>query len=177
MSDTLATAGRLVGRFASRAARYDRDGAFPVDDFTDLRDAGLFGLMVPTRLGGGGAGFAEYTAVAQELARGNGATALVFNMHASVTGALAGIPDSLIDAMGVPESFLTARDRVLSAAAEGAWYAVAMSERGVGSRLSQLSTGYSAVDGGFHLKGAKTFVSGSGHAEAYLVAARSAADP
>ncbi|MDT5038173.1 MAG: hypothetical protein QOE03_3358 [Micromonosporaceae bacterium] len=177
MSDTLATAGRLVGRFASRAARYDRDGVFPVDDFTDLRDAGLFGLMVPTRLGGGGAGFAEYTAVAQELARGNGATALVFNMHASVTGALAGIPDSLIDAMGVPESFLTARDRVLSAAAEGAWYAVAMSERGVGSRLSQLSTGYSAVDGGFHLKGAKTFVSGSGHADAYLVAARSAADP
>jgi alkylation response protein AidB-like acyl-CoA dehydrogenase len=177
VSDTLATAGRLAGRFAARAARYDTDGAFPVDDFTDLRAAGLFGLMVPTRLGGSGAGFAEYTAVAQELARGNGATALVFNMHASVTGALAGIPDSLIEAMGVPESFLTARDRVLSAAAEGAWYAVAMSERGVGSRLSQMSTRYDAVDGGFHIKGAKTFVSGSGHADAYLVAARSAADP
>ena len=54
--------------------------------------AGLMGLMVPERLGGLGAGFADYADVAYELARGNGATALVFNMHASVTGALAGIP-------------------------------------------------------------------------------------
>jgi alkylation response protein AidB-like acyl-CoA dehydrogenase len=173
----LAAARRLAPRFAARAPGYDRDGAFPVDDFADLRQAGLFGLMVPERLGGMGAGFADYTAVAYELARGNGATALVFNMHASVTGALAGVPDTLIDALGVPESFLDARDRVLSAAAGGAWYAVAMSERGVGSRLSQLSTMYRAERDGFHIKGSKAFVSGAGHADAYLVAARSAADP
>jgi alkylation response protein AidB-like acyl-CoA dehydrogenase len=177
MSDVVGTARRLAPRFAARASGYDVAGDFPVDDFADLRDAGLFGLMVPTRLGGLGAGFAEYAAVAQELARGNGATALVFNMHASVTGALAGIPDALIDAMGVPESFLTARDRLLAAAAQGSWYAVAMSERGVGSRLSQLSTVYSAEGSGFRIKGAKTFCSGAGHADGYLVAARSAADP
>ncbi len=177
MTDGLAAAARLVPRFAARAGGYDRDGVFPVDDFEDLRQAGLFGLMVPTRLGGLGAGFAEYAAVAHELARGNGATALVFNMHASVTGALAGVPDTLIEALGVPESFLQARDRVLAAAARGAWYAVAMSERGVGSRLSQLSTMYVREDGGFRIKGAKTFVSGSGNADAYLVAARSSADP
>ena len=51
-----------------------------------------------------------------------------------------------------------------------------MSERGVGSRLSQLTTRYEPVDGGFHIKGSKSFVSGAGHADAYLVAARSAAD-
>jgi alkylation response protein AidB-like acyl-CoA dehydrogenase len=177
VTDALAAARRLVPRFAARADGYDRDGAFPADDFADLRQAGLFGLMVPARLGGMGAGFYEYAVVADELARGNGATALVFNMHTSVTGALAGIPDTLIEALGVPESFLAARDRVLSAAADGAWYAVAMSERGVGSRLSQLSTMYSVEQGGFHIKGSKAFVSGAGHADAYLVAARSAADP
>jgi alkylation response protein AidB-like acyl-CoA dehydrogenase len=177
VTDALAVSRRLTPRFAARAAGYDRDGGFPVDDFADLRQAGLFGLMVPERLGGLGAGFSEYAAVAYELARGNGATALVFNMHASVTGALAGIPDTLIEALGVPESFLAARDRVLAAAADGAWYAVAMSERGVGSRLSQLSTMYHAEQGGFRIKGSKTFVSGAGHADAYLVAARSAADP
>ncbi|MGC9668165.1 acyl-CoA dehydrogenase family protein [Planosporangium sp. 12N6] len=176
-TDALAAARRLVPRFAARAAGHDRDGAFPADDFADLRQAGLLGLMVPERLGGLGAGFAGYAAVAHELARGNGATALVFNMHASVTGALAGIPDTLVEALGVPESFLVARDRVLAAAAGGAWYAVAMSERGAGSRLSALSTVYSAEAGGFRIKGAKTFVSGAGHADAYLVAARSAADP
>ncbi|GII25312.1 acyl-CoA dehydrogenase family protein [Planosporangium mesophilum] len=177
MSDALEAARRLVPRLAARAAGYDRDGAFPVDDFADLRRTGLFGLMVPERLGGMGAGFAEYAAVAHELARGDGATALVFNMHASVTGALAGIPDQLIEALGVPESFLDARDRVLSAAAGGAWYAVAMSERGVGSRLSRMSTMYEVGDGTFRIKGSKTFVSGAGHADGYLVAARSAADP
>jgi alkylation response protein AidB-like acyl-CoA dehydrogenase len=167
---------RLRPKIAARAEESDRTGAFPSADFADLRAAGLFGLFTPERLGGLGRDYADYARVAFELARGNGATALVFNMHASVTGALAGVPDELARAMGVPESFFDSRDRVLAAAAEGAFYAVAMSERGVGSRLSQLATRYEAVDGGYHIKGSKSFVSGAGHADAYLVAARSAAD-
>jgi alkylation response protein AidB-like acyl-CoA dehydrogenase len=170
-------AARLVPRFAARAAQHDETGSFPADDFADLRAAGLFGLMVPTRLGGMGAGFAEYATVAYELARGNGATALVFNMHASVTGALAGVPDVMVEALGVPESFYAARDRVLSDAANGRWYAVAMSERGVGSRLSQLTTSYTATPQGWQIKGSKTFCSGAGNSDAYLVAARSTTDP
>jgi alkylation response protein AidB-like acyl-CoA dehydrogenase len=172
-----ATAARLAPRFAARAAAHDATGEFPVDDFADLRAAGLFGVLVPTRLGGAGAGFADYAAVAYELARGNGATALVFNMHASVTGAMSAVDPALASALGVPPEALAARDELLRAAAGGAWYAVAMSERGVGSRLSQLSTGYERVSEGFRIKGAKTFVSGAGHADGYLVAARSAADP
>ncbi|MBB2945737.1 alkylation response protein AidB-like acyl-CoA dehydrogenase [Actinoplanes lutulentus] len=170
-------ARRLAPRFAARAAATDRDGTFPVDDFADLRDAGFFGLMVPSRLGGAGAGFAEYAEIAYELARGNGATALVFNMHASVTGALGGISDVLAGALGLPQDALDARDNHLKAAAGGSWYAVAMSERGAGSRLSKLTTTYEAVDGGYRIVGSKTFCSGAGHADAYLVAARSASDP
>ncbi|MEU8170625.1 acyl-CoA dehydrogenase family protein [Micromonospora sp. NPDC049004] len=172
----LEAARRLAPRFAARAAEHDRDGSFPVDDFRDLRDAGLFGLMLPRALGGLGASFAEYAAVATELARGNGATALVFNMHASVTGALGAVTEELAEALGVPDEALAARDRLLTAAAEGSWYAVAMSERGAGARLSALSTVYEATDEGWHLKGSKTFCSGAGHADGYLVAARSSAD-
>ncbi|MFY1625372.1 acyl-CoA dehydrogenase family protein [Micromonospora sp. WMMD735] len=175
--DAPAVARRLAPRFAARAAGHDRDGTFPVDDFADLRESGLFGLMVPTVLGGAGASFARYAAVATELARGNGATALVFNMHASVTGALGAVTEELAEALGVPDEALAARDRLLRAAAEGAWYAVAMSERGAGARLSRLSTVYEPVDGGWRIKGSKTFCSGAGHADGYLVAARSAADP
>ncbi|GAA1754342.1 acyl-CoA dehydrogenase family protein [Luedemannella helvata] len=167
---------RLRPRLAGRAAEYDRTGDFPVDDFADLRAAGMFGLLVPARLGGLGATYADYAKVAFELARGNGATALVFNMHSSVTGALGGVPDEVARSLGVPEEFFADRDRILAAAAEGRFYAVAMSERGVGSRLSQLNTRYEPVDGGFHIKGAKSFCSGAGHADAYLVAARSALD-
>jgi alkylation response protein AidB-like acyl-CoA dehydrogenase len=171
---------RLRPRFAARAADTDRTAEFPVADFADLRAAGLFGLLVPQRLGGGGHTYADYARVAFELARGNGATALVFNMHAAVTGALAGVPDELARALGVPEEFFAARDRILTAAARGAFYAVAMSERGVGSRLSQVSTRYQVVPANsgqrYRIKGSKSFVSGAGHADAYLVVARSDVD-
>jgi alkylation response protein AidB-like acyl-CoA dehydrogenase len=176
VSDLLAAAARLAPRFAGRAAGHDADGTFPVDDFADLRSEGMLGVLVPAGLGGAGAGFSDYAAVAYELARGNGATALVFNMHASVTGALSALDPALVAALGVPEEALAARDDLLRAVAGGAWYAVAMSERGVGSRLSQVATAYEQVDGGFRIYGAKTFVSGAGHADGYLVAARRADD-
>ena len=168
----LAAAGALVPALAGRAADHDAAGVFPAADFADLRTAGLLGLMVPPRLGGPGAGFADYAEVAMELGAGAGATALVFNMHASVTGALAQTPDDVARAMGVPESYFAMRDRALRQAADGALFAVAMSERGVGSRLSQLTSSYEPIDGGFHITGSKTFVSGAGHADVYLVAAR-----
>ncbi len=172
--DGVAAAHHLAGRFGERAAEHDREGMFPAADFDDLRSAGLLGLMVPTALGGAGAGFQDYAEVAMALGAGSGATALIFNMHASVTGALAGTPDEVARALGVPETYFAMRDRVLEAAADGALYAVAMSERGAGSRLSKLTTSYEAVDGGYRITGSKTFVSGAGHADGYLVAARQA---
>jgi alkylation response protein AidB-like acyl-CoA dehydrogenase len=168
----LAAAERLAPAMAARSEQHDRAGVFPAADFAEIRAAGLLGLMVPARLGGTGASFADYAEVAMALGAGNGSTALVFNMHASVTGALAQTPDDLVRALGVPESYFAARDRMLTAARDGALYAVATSERGVGSRLSALTTSYRAVDGGFHLTGHKAFVSGAGFADAYLVAAR-----
>jgi alkylation response protein AidB-like acyl-CoA dehydrogenase len=98
-------------------------------------------------------------------------------MHASVTGALSAVNEDVAETLGVPDEALAARDAFLADAANGSWYAVAMSERGVGSRLSQLSTMYKRVDGGFHINGSKTFCSGAGNCDAYLVAARSADDP
>jgi alkylation response protein AidB-like acyl-CoA dehydrogenase len=158
--------------FAERAAIHDKDGSFPEADFDDLRAAGLLGLMAPTRLGGIGASFAEYAEVAMALGAGSGSTALIFNMHASVTGALALTDEDLARALGVPESFFAARDTVLRGAVAGRLFAVAMSERGAGSRLSKVTTSYEQVGGGWHITGAKTFCSGAGHADAYLVVAR-----
>ena len=171
-ADAVAAARALAPALATRATAHDAAGQFPAADFADLRAAGLLGLMVPPRLGGPGAGFADYAEVAMALGAGAGATALVFNMHASVTGALAQTPDDVARALGVPESYFAMRDAALGRAVDGALFAVAMSERGAGSRLSQLRTAYEPVDGGFRITGSKTFVSGSGHADLYLVAAR-----
>ena len=170
--DAIEAARKLAPRLAERAAGYDAEGAFPADDFADLADAGLLGLMVPAGLGGAGAGFADYTEVAMALAEGNPATALIYNMHASVTGALALTPDDTARALGAADEFFAYRDGVLRAAAAGALYAVAMSERGIGSRLSLVRTSYGPAGDGWHINGSKAFCSGAGHAQAYLVAAR-----
>src|SRR6266702_3296231 len=115
--EALDAARELSPRLAARAARYDAAGTFPADDFADLAAAGLLGLMVPTRVGGAGAGFADYAEVAMALAGGSPATALIYNMHASVTGALALTPDDTARALGAADSFFEFRDGLLAAAA------------------------------------------------------------
>lgn len=178
-ADAVSAAGALAPRFAARAEQADRAGTFCAADLDDLRAAGLLGLMVPERLGGSGAGFADYAEVATALAAGSGATALVYNMHASVTGALSLTPDDVAHQLGAPESYFAMRDRFLTAAADGAFYAVAMSERGAGSRLSAMATTYQATPDalGWRIGGAKAFCSGAGYADAYLVAAHPPGDP
>jgi alkylation response protein AidB-like acyl-CoA dehydrogenase len=171
-ADPLTVAAEVAADWVGRAAHHDATATFPEADVDDLRASGLLGLLVPEPLGGMGAGFGDYVRVAMALARGSGASALLFNMHASVTGALAGVPDDVARALGVSESFFAARDDVLRRAAEGAAYGVAISERGAGSRLSALTTSYTREDGGYRIRGHKSTCSGAGHLDAYLVAAR-----
>ena len=68
-------------RLSKRAAKSDRDATFPFDDFNYLRNAGFLGLCVPERFGGFGADLETYCLVSSENAKGNGSTALCFNMH------------------------------------------------------------------------------------------------
>ncbi len=172
----LGAAQQLTPRLAARAETHDRDGRFPAADFADIRQSGLLGLMVPVKLGGAGAYFADYVEVAMALAAGNGATALIFNMHSSIVGALAHTSDEMARMLGASDQWFEHRDQLLRQAAAGAFFAVAMSERGAGSRLSAMTTTFQRVEDGFHIRGSKAFVSGAGHADGYLVAARSAGD-
>jgi alkylation response protein AidB-like acyl-CoA dehydrogenase len=148
----------------------------PDGDLADLRAAGLLGLLVPRALGGSGGTFSDWARVAAVIARGSGATALVLNMHTSVVGALAGTPDDLARALGAPDSYFAARDRLLADAAGGAFVAVAMSERGAGSRLSALRTIYRKDGDGYRITGRKAFCSGARHADVFFVAARESPD-
>ena len=75
-------------RFAPRAARYDDESSFPVENYADLHTAGLLGLTVPRAYGGLGADALTYALCLLEMAKGCSATALTFNMHATVLGFL-----------------------------------------------------------------------------------------
>jgi alkylation response protein AidB-like acyl-CoA dehydrogenase len=178
VSAALQAARDLVPGLAKRAIDGDRDAAPPVEDIAELRAAGLAGLMVPVELGGSGAGFADYTEVALTLAAGSPATALVFNMHASVTGAVALTSDEVALALGAPPSWPAARAEFLRSAAAGNFYAVAMSERAAGSRLSAMSSTYRAdPDGGWIINADKAFCSGAGILDGYVLAAHAEGDP
>lgn len=78
----------LAEDFATRAARHDREASDPVENYAALRDAGFYGLNVPTELGGDGVGLLGWSLAAEELGRGCASTALSFNMHLSVVGPL-----------------------------------------------------------------------------------------
>ena len=71
----------LADKFRERSAKYDREASFPVENFDDLKQAGLLGIMVPVEKGGLGADFVTYTRALEQLAKGDGSTALTFNMH------------------------------------------------------------------------------------------------
>ncbi|MDZ4688429.1 MAG: acyl-CoA dehydrogenase family protein [Planctomycetaceae bacterium] len=163
---------KLAAQFAPRAAAYDREGRFPTEDFGEMRAAGLMGILVPQSHGGTGANYADYTRAIEALAIGNGATALAFNMHNVVVGALAEL-----DMEDVPgrraQSLAACRNWIYDEALAGKVFASASSEPEAGPRLTQIKTKYERVDGGFILEGTKSFVSMAGHADYYLIAARS----
>lgn len=68
-------------RFWPRAEGVDERNEFPEQDFRDLREEGLLGLLVPQAYGGLGVSDTTYAAVVLEIAKGNAATALCFTMH------------------------------------------------------------------------------------------------
>jgi len=83
----LTSRAREFGRrvLAPRAAKWDREAAFPIDNYRDMHAEGWLGVCIPTAEGGLGADFRAYCLAAAELGRHCGATALTWNMHVCST--------------------------------------------------------------------------------------------
>ena len=71
----------MLGRFASRAAAYDRDNRFFTEDFEELRATKYLLLPVPLEFGGAGLKLADVSREQRRLAYHAPATALAVNMH------------------------------------------------------------------------------------------------
>jgi alkylation response protein AidB-like acyl-CoA dehydrogenase len=141
----------LATDFATRAAAHDRAASAPVENYAALREAGLLGLMVPTELGGGGAGLLDYAMAAEELAQGCAATAMSFNMHCVAV-------HSLTTAASLARA---ARQRVADLVIhEKKLIAALLSEPGTTSLLyatRACGTQARRVPGGYTLTGTKAF--------------------
>lgn len=76
-----ALADRLALQFEQRAEQYDRQRAFPFENFADLHAAGFLSLPIPCLYGGREISLYELVLVQERLARGDGSTALGVGWH------------------------------------------------------------------------------------------------
>jgi alkylation response protein AidB-like acyl-CoA dehydrogenase len=156
-------------RFAPRAAQYDREAKFPVENYRDLHAAGLLGICIPKAQGGLGASYQTYSLAAAEIGRYCGATALTWNMHVCSTlwsGALADDLDMDADTRATHDRRRRVHYRRI--VEQGAIYSQPFSEGGAAAAgAAAFGTEAHPVDGGWRLSGKKIFASLSGHADYY----------
>jgi alkylation response protein AidB-like acyl-CoA dehydrogenase len=156
-------------RFAPRAAQYDREAKFPVENYRDLHEAGLLGICIPKAQGGLGASYQTYSLAAAEIGRYCGATALTWNMHVCSTlwsGALA--DDLDMDAATRATHEQRRRVHYRRIVEQGAIYSQPFSEGGAAAAgAAAFGTEAHPVDGGWRVSGKKIFASLSGHADYY----------
>ncbi|WP_090235491.1 acyl-CoA dehydrogenase family protein [Fictibacillus solisalsi] len=71
-------------RFAERAPLHDQEGTFPFENFKNLGDAGYLSLTVPKKYEGQEISLYDYILFQEEIARGDGSTALSVGWHLGV---------------------------------------------------------------------------------------------
>ena len=148
-------------RFAPRAAHYDAEAEFPIENYADLKEAGLLTLRVPTAYGGRGVDSLTFAMCILAVARGCPSTALTLTMHTNVLG-------SFVAGLGTPEQ----RRRYFAEAVEsGKLFASITSEPGVSARERfVLSTTFTPQDdGGYGVSGVKHFCSLADAADYFFV--------
>ena len=155
----------LRAMLAPRAADFrawDAKGELPPAFLQELREAGLFGLVIPERHGGLGLGATAYARVLQEIGRHDASTALTVGAHSSI-----GMRGLLL--FGTEEQ----KARWLPRLATGELIAAfCLTEPGAGSDAAGIRT--TAVRDGddFVLNGEKLWITNGGIADLFTVFAK-----
>lgn len=153
---------------APHAEDVDRRGRWPSESVTALGESGLLGLTVPSTCDGGGEGARTFLAVTSILAEQCASTAMIYLMHLCAVKAIA-----------AASSFAPRESLLRSIAAGRHLSTLAFSEKGSRSHF-WAPVSQAVVEGDVHrLSADKSFVTGAGHVDSYIVSTRGAgaADP
>lgn len=145
-------ASKLAQQIDKTAGKYDESGEFPFEQFKILEDAGYFKLTVPKKYGGEEISLYEMLLVQEQLAKGDGSTALSVGWHLLTFL-------NVREAKTWPEPIFEELSR--KAVKEGSLLNIINSERGKGniSRGSLPGTIAKKVSGGYIITGEKAFAS------------------
>jgi len=148
-------------RFAPRAACYDRDAAFPAEDFADLHAAGLHAPTAPREHGGLGLGPFRGDAftlwmMTKEIAKADLSLARCWEGHANSL--------LLLDAMASPEQQARWFPRVVERGEKWVVWSGEPQARAPGEP-SKFGTTVERVDGGWLVEGSKVFCTSAGGAQ------------
>lgn len=142
--------------------RWDREGQFPSEFVEELRQFGLFGLVVPEEYGGLGLGSAAYSRVLQEVSKYDASVAVTIGAHSSI-----GMRGLLL--FGSPEQ----HDAYYAKLATGQMIAAfCLTEPGSGSDAASIKT-TAVLDGDdWILNGDKIWITNGGIADFFTVFAK-----
>ena len=136
-------------------------GEPPTELWDALASRGYLGVNIPERYDGGGLGMSALAAVGEEISAA-GCSLLLIVVSPAIVG-------SILAKHGTEEQ----RETWLRGIATGTTkVAFAITEPDAGSNSHNISTAARAVDGGYVLRGQKTYISGVEEADAVLVVAR-----
>lgn len=157
--------GFAADTIAPHALDWDRAEHFPVDVLRQAATLGMAGIMVAEAYGGSGLGRLESVLIYEALAKGCPSVAAYLSIH-NMVGAM-------IDRHGTAAQKARFLPRLCSGEVLSSY---CLTEPGAGSDAAALTTRAKAVVDGFVLTGEKTFISGAGATDLYVVMARTGGD-
>ena len=163
--DWIRKAQTLAIQFGRNAAKHDREGTFPFENFESMKDQGFLGLTVPKIYGGHEISLLTYVRILEILAAGDGATAFGLTMHLKIFG-------SEREAKSYPEKWFEKIS--LKAVNEGSLVNTAATEEGLGSPAGGGLPNTVAISTpqGWKINGKKTFTTMAPLLSYFIVLAR-----
>ncbi len=146
---------------APRASHYDQNEEFPWENLRRIAEMGLFGLTIDEEYGGSGGTARQLAVVIEELARGCGATSVVYIAHLALCA-------QYLQRFGSERQKRELLQPLVSLASVGAF---ALTEPGAGSDAAAIRTSLSRVDGHLLLNGTKLFTTNAVEADIFVVLA------
>jgi len=141
---------------------WDVAGEMPADFIQELREFGLFGLVIPEAHGGMDFGSMAYSRTVQQVARHDASVAVTIGAHSSI--GMRGLK-----LYGTEEQ----RERYYAALASGEMIAsFCLTEAGAGSDAASITTRAEEKDDHFLLNGSKIWVTNGGIADFFTVFAK-----